>query len=253
MKFALVFLLALCIAHLAPAKCSTNGLSFWPASKSIKSNSVLMIEGYANSQRIIQGLGTSYEAFFQLGSQRLPLQVKEILVGQYGLTQGILKLNAHVKVGEQYELIIRGKGAETGNAMESPTRFGRDKVFYTIEAGLDQTPPAWVAPLREKAKHYVEMGCGPEVSVQFTGVVHEQSEYLVKAAVKDLSSGKTTVYYLQPDKTGLVSVGHGMCAGAFELEKGKSFAATFSLLDASGNSTPWVGPTVLFTRPELAG
>ncbi|QJX47773.1 hypothetical protein HMJ29_12810 [Hymenobacter taeanensis] len=253
MRFILAFLLALGVVHASQAKCYTEGLAFWPTSKRIQANSCILIDGFANSQRIIQGLGTSYEAFFQVGTQRVPLQVKEILVGQYGLSQAVLQPRTSLTVGEQYELIIRGKGAKSGNAIESPSGFGRDRVIYTVEAGLDQTSPTWVAPLREKSKHYVEMGCGPEVAVEFAGVVYDQSTYLVKATVKDLHTGKTTQYYLQPDKAGLVSVGHGMCAGAFMLEKGKLFSVTFSLLDASGNTTPWVGPAIQFTSPEIAG
>jgi hypothetical protein len=259
-KRILSCLIFLSLAQLAHAKCNTSGLTFWPTSKTIKANSILMVEGYADSQAIIRGLGTSYEAFFQLGAQRVPLQVKDILVGQVGSSQALLQPSAVLKVGKQYELIIRGKGAKAGNMMESVYNARRGRVFYTIEAGLDQTPPFWVAPLREQAKHYAEMGCGPEVAVNFTGIIYDQSEYLVKAAVQDLTNGNTTTYYLRPniqtasyylqmDDAGLVSLGHGMCAGAFELEKGNRFFVTFSLLDASGNSTPWMGSAISFTRP----
>lgn len=264
MRVILALLLTLSVAHALQAKCYTGGLSFWPTSKSIKANSILMVEGNGSSQAMIQGLGTTYEAFFQLGNQRIPLQVKEILVGQYNLSQAVLQPSGRLKVGEQYELLIRGKGATTGNAIEGAKGFHRDKVYYTVEAGLDQTAPVWISLLQEKGKHYEEFGCGPEVSVEFAGVVYDQSEYLVKAAVQDLATGKATAYYLRPndkstphvldkDETGLISIGHGMCVGAFELEKGKRFSVVFTLVDASGNTTSWAGPPIQFTRPEMAG
>lgn len=249
MKAVALFFILILAAHVAGAKCYTSGIQCWPKSKTVKQNAVFVVEGYANSQGIIKGLGASYVAFLQSKTQRVPLVVAEILVGQFDVTQAVLKSSRALEVGEQYELIIEGKGSK-GNIIRWQDVFRQNERQYTVVAGLDQTAPAWQTLPKENGKSYTEMGCGPEVFVAFASTVRDESEYMLKASVKDLASGKTTAYYLKPDSAGLVQIGHGMCGGPFVLEKGKSFSVTLSLMDASGNTTKWLGNALSFTGPE---
>ncbi|UYZ57522.1 hypothetical protein [Hymenobacter latericus] len=70
--------------------------------------------------------------------------------------------------------------------------------------------------------------------------------------VRDSANRSATAYYLQPDDNGRITVGRGMCAGAFALERGHRFAASFALMDAAGNPTPWAKPGIAFVRPTEA-
>ncbi|SMB98345.1 hypothetical protein SAMN00120144_1060 [Hymenobacter roseosalivarius DSM 11622] len=97
------------------------------------------------------------------------------------------------------------------------------------------------------------MGCGPAVNVDFYGVVQDQSAYIVKASVRNLATGEIVSYYLRPVIKDFISIGHGMCSGAFALEKGKNFSVVFTLMDASGNTANWTGKAISFTAPAISG
>lgn len=209
----------------------------------------MVLEGYATNQGIISGLGTTYEIFLQSGNQHVPLQVKELLVGQFKLAQAVLQPSGRLVVSQHYELVVRRKGEKSGNMLLNVRGFDRGKVSYTIEAGRDELPPTWVVQPREQAKRYVEFGCGPALFVDFVGVIYDPSACLIKARVTDLGTGKSAAYYLAMEAGGLISLGHGMCAGAFMLEQGNRFSVEFTLMDASGNLTPWVGPAIPFFSP----
>lgn len=166
MKPVLILLIALSIASAGQAKCYNSGLSFWPVSKTIKQNPVFLVDGYGNSQVIIAGLGTTHQAYLRSGTQQIPLVVQEVLVGQLSLTQAVLKPQRTLKPGKQYELVIediRQKGLNLAKTYRQET------AVYTVVAGRDVTAPAWKLLPTEKAKHYTEMGCGPEVEVEFGG------------------------------------------------------------------------------------
>ncbi|GAB2953709.1 hypothetical protein GCM10027048_18670 [Hymenobacter coalescens] len=252
-KFVVLLLAAWGLAHAGQAKCYTRGLRCWPSGGTLRPQPILVLDGLAQSQEIIHALGATYQAYLQAGKERVVLDVQDKLVGQYGVSQAVLKPRRPLTVGQRYELIIRGKGAGSGNLLEQANGPYRANVVYTVVAGTDQTPPAWKAAPREHAKHYEEMGCGPEVYVDFTAAVLDESACLIKATVRDLDSGQASAYYLPPDAAGLVSVGHGMCTGAFRLENGRRYTVAFTLLDAAGNTTPWQGPALAFTRPEKRG
>lgn len=253
MKFILLLIVALSAAFGAQAKCYTHRITCWPLGKTIKQNSVFVLEGYADSQALIKGLGTTYTAYLTTGTQLLPLEVREILVGEYQLTQAVLRPRRKLDAGKQYELIIR-KAGEKEKFLSNVLFTHADRRFaYTVVAGEDKAAPDWQLAPQEKSKSYEELGCGPEVAVEFYGKAQDQSPYLVKATVKNLATGKATSYYLQPTAQSIISVGHGMCAGAFALEKGKNFSVAFALLDASGNTTNRTSNALLFTAPASPG
>ena len=250
MKFLLSLFATLLLASAVQAKCANGGLQFWPVSKTIKQNPVFVIDGYATSQRIITGLGSTHKAHLRAGTQQIPLIVQEILAGQFALTQAVLKPQRLLTAGQTYELVIEDTQNKGYNLAK--TLWGKGAT-YTAVAGTDKAAPTWKVWPKEKAKHYTEFGCGPEVFVEFSGAAQDQSNYLVKATVKDLVTGKATSCYVSPGTLNTFNIGHDMCAGAFALEKGKNFSVVFALMDASGNTTKWTGKAIAFTAPVLAG
>lgn len=249
MKLLLSFFLAL-LGYSACAKCLTRGMEFWPRSGSaIQQRPVVMVQGYADSQPLVLGLGTgSYLAYLQTDTERVPLRVVEVVAGQFNEAQAVLKTTCLLEAGKLYELILVGKGNK-GNVIPYQNSLGGTHVRYTVAAGLDQTAPTWQRAPKLHAKTWIEYGCGPEAGVQFTAPVHDNSAYLIRASVKDLTTGTTSSYYLLPDATGTVLVGHGMCSGGFVLENGSAFSVTFAALDAAGNLTKYTGGAISFTKP----
>ncbi|GAB3838848.1 hypothetical protein [Hymenobacter jeollabukensis] len=253
MKLFVTLILVLTTAVAAQAKCYGVNLEFWPKSGSIRPNAVFLIEGFEASQPVVSGLRTTHQAYLQADGQRIPLDVQEILVGQFQLTQALLRPRRRLVVGTQYELIVveRARPAESIIWRHKGSR--TFQVKYTVEAGPDRAAPAWLAPPTEQAKHYEEYGCGPAVSVEFAAAAQDESVCLVRATVRDEATGQRTTCYLRPAAAGRIAVGHDMCSGAFELEKGRHFTVTFGLLDASGNTTPWTGKAIAFDRPDIPG
>jgi hypothetical protein len=154
----------------------------------------------------------------------------------------------------EYELRIDsldGYGEHTGRYNATTNKW--EPVKWKISTGMDVSKPVWKYPPLEVKKTIIHYGCGPAIGVSFSCNVKEDSEYLVKTAVKDTKTGKEVIYYLVPDKNE-VYIGHGMCSGAFEFREGnrdafgKQYEVKFSLMDASGNITGWTD-VISFTSP----
>lgn len=232
------------------SKCASSGLSFWPDGQTINENTIFVIEGYAVSQKIITELGTTYKVYLKSDGQIVDLKVQETLVGQFNLTQAILRPEQKLTVGLDYELIIENL-PEPNNEIYRYNSFTsqKEKVKWTVVAGKDTIVPAWIIIPKFKNGTYKEYGCGPDIFANFTFSATDNSEYLIKTTVKNLSNGKETSYYLR-GKENIIAIGHGMCSGAFNFYKDDKFEVEFSLLDASGNLTKWTGDRIKFKRPK---
>lgn len=225
--------------------CAPSGLYFWPTKHTISQNSIFVIDGYGTSQEIISGLGTTYKVFLKSGKQKIKLNVQEILVGQYRLTQAILKPETTLSVGQEYELAIENLGDfETENYKYSDST----RIKWTVTSNSDITSPAWTDKPTFKDGYYRKVGCGTNISANFTFSASDSSEYLIRTTLKNKTTGVETTYYLKAgDK--VITVGHNKCSGAFDFDGGDKFEVEFSLFDASGNLTKWTGERIEFKRP----
>ena len=68
-----------------------SGLWAYPSSESISSNSIIIVEGYSFSQRIVDSLNISYPVYLQTDDHRIDLEVVDICIGGYQLTQADLQ------------------------------------------------------------------------------------------------------------------------------------------------------------------
>ncbi|MEL1241048.1 hypothetical protein [Flavobacterium flavipallidum] len=231
------------------SKCASSGLYFWPTKPTINQNSIFVIDGYATSQKIISGLGTTYKVFLKSDKQKIKLNVQEMLVGHYSLTQAILKPDTTLTVGQEYELVIENLGdLENQVSKYNSTTREKEKIKWTVTSDSDTATPIWLEQPKFKDGSYEEAGCGPIVFANFSFSASDNSEFLVKTTLKNKSTGNETTYYLKAgDK--VIAVGHGMCSGAFNFDGGDKFEVEFSLFDASGNLTKWTGERIEFKRP----
>ncbi|HLP56207.1 MAG TPA: hypothetical protein VK151_14315 [Fluviicola sp.] len=251
MKTLLSFALLFMVVIRANADCSDNGLSVFPGGKTIRQNTIIMIQGYASSQWIVTKLGKAYPVYLKSGDTKVNLVVKETLMGQFDLTQAILEPESGLKTGLKYELIIDNLPEhEHFERWNSTIREYEPFIFEVIE-GEDTEKPLFLSRPQEISKSIAYFGCGPAMSVNFSCLVSDSSEFLVKATVKNLVTGVSTPYYIgHGDST--VSIGHNMCSGAFVFKGNDDYEVTFALLDVAGNSTEWVGEPIKFTKPEEA-
>lgn len=237
----------LSIANLS-AMCAWNGLSAFPSGKMISQNSIIVIEGYAASQEIVQELNKKYPVYLVSEKHKIKLTVKEILIGQFSLTQAVLIPETTLTIGLNYTLLIEelpeGESLDRWNSELEK----REPVVYTVGLELDNKKPIFETCPKEIKKSLIHLGCGPSIHVVFDCNVIDSSEYLVKATVKNLKTGKENSYYLEPNQ-GTLKIGHGMCSGAFIFDEGDDYEIEFSIMDASGNFTAWTGDRIKFTKP----
>jgi hypothetical protein len=243
---SIVFLMC---ALWAKADCASDGISFFPTSATIAANSIFVIGTYGNSQKIIPELGKKYKIYLQSGDEKINLVTVEILVGRKRITQAVLKAQTPLTPGETYRLII-----ENITPFEVPKRKNAandlENFSYTVLSTPDLEKPTLTTGFKEIKKQYQMFGCGDAVNVIFNCPVKDSSEFLVKATVKNLVTGVTTTYYLEPQKNA-VSVGYDICSGAFTYGlKAEKHQVQFAVMDASGNITQ-TGKPIFFTNPTF--
>ncbi len=246
MKKLILFCVIILCQNLS-AKCRSNNISVFPNGNVLKKNSILIIDGFSESQKVILGLNKQYAIYLESGNQKVKLLVKEINVGQFNLTQVLLVLEKELEVGLEYTLKIDNlpKGESLSKYNESSNKYLQYK-FKVIE-GIDNQKPIFTNSPKILKKEVIQFGCGPEINVIFNCPIKDDSEFLIQASVTDTKTKVTTTYYVKPYKNEL-KIGHDMCSGAFDFLN-ENFEVTFKIIDASGNSIDWGGNKISFTRP----
>ena len=245
--FLIIFISALSIMSLN-AKCSYNGLTVFPTGKTLRQNSIIVIDGYLGSYAVIIGLNKKHPVFLVNEKQKVKLNVKEILNGEFGLTQAVLIPDTILTVGLDYTLVIDSLPSYEKLYRWNSNFSRREPIVYKVVDGLDTTKPVFKKIPQEIKKSIIELGCGPEIFVVFECNVIDSSECLIKATVKSKKTGKETSYYVEPEN-GILNIGHGMCSGAFVFDEGDKYEIEFSIMDSSGNFNLWTGNRIKFTKP----
>ena len=75
-------------------ECAVGNLRVFPNSQRISRNAIFMLEGYGESQPVVNKLNVEYPVYLLSGSKRIRLLVKERYVGQFNLTQAIMAIGA---------------------------------------------------------------------------------------------------------------------------------------------------------------
>jgi len=227
-----------------------SAISFWPSGQSIKQNSIILIEGFGQSREIVQALNKKYPVYLKTGNKKVKLKVREILVGEYNLTQAVLTVNEQLIIGQEYELFIDGlpEFATPLTRWNSATK-KNDVVKWIVEKNSDVEKPAWIAKPSEIRKTLFFWGCGPEANIHFKFEITDKSEFLIKTTVSNIETKKSTTCYVIPSDSSTFAVGRDMCSGAFTFDGIGNFEATFDIVDASGNITVWTDRKIVFTKP----
>ena len=248
MKHLLTLLFFLSWTTMARADCAMSGISVFPNGPTIKQNSIFIFSGYAESQNTILGLNNKYNIYLKSGTKKVKLLVIEICVGQFYLTQAVLKPEKELTSGLDYIICIDGLSQyEHLSRYNSLTR-KYEQVGYRVVAGKDTQKPNLTYLPKEIKKTFVQYGCGPSIHVVFSNPAKDLSDIIIKTTVKNLTTKKETIYYLEPEGDE-VKVGHNMCSGGFNFDNSENYEVTFSYMDASGNATDWTGGGIKFSKP----
>lgn len=248
MKTLLAIVLALMCQSTAHSECTSSGMWAFPFGSTIGRSAIFVVNGYANSQKVITGLNKEYNIYLQSGMSKVRLIVKGIYVGQHGLTQAVLHPESELRVGLEYTMHIDNLPDGEYLNRYNQSKHAYETVTYTVVATLDKESPQLHSRPKELAKHLMYLGCGPSTHVEFSNPASDKSEIIVKTTVKNLGSGKETTYYITPDSNKIL-VGRDMCSGAFDFDNSLEYEVEFSFMDAVGNVTPWSGERIRFTKP----
>ena len=251
MKELLILISILLTSLGAKADCDLRRMEFWPTGSSISENSLIVIDAYQLSNQIILQLNQKHPIYLKFGDLKVHLKVKEILVGEAGLTQTILLPTKALIPGLVYQLYIdnipENEMPSTSNWNPKSGKYEFPK--WKVIKGRDIEKPSWILKPVESKKTFIHYGCGPEYYVHFLFQAFDQSEILIRTSVTSVSTNKTIVFYLKPENNEVLKVGRGMCGGAFDFNDGDNFEVTFDIIDANGNITKWSGDKIIFTKP----
>lgn len=249
MKKVLALFIGFLVTYSAFADCTFNGLYVYPGGKTIKQNSIFIITGYGASQEVILGLNKKHDVFLKSGDTKIKLLVTETHVGQFYLTQALLKPETELVPGQDYQILIDNlpEYEQLGNFNRSTRK--TEPYSYQVLALKDIEKPQISTQPKLIRKTFVHYGCGPEVYAIFSKPVTDTPDLIVKTTLKDLISKKKTTFYINPVGNEIM-VGHDMCSGEFNLELGYNYEIEFSFMDSSGNLTNWTGKKIRFIRPK---
>jgi hypothetical protein len=251
MRYVLFLALFTFLTTSVLADCAGSAISFWPSGQTLKQNPVIVINGYAESQTIINGLNKEYAIYLKSGKEKIKLNVKEILTGEFFVTQAVLTPEKNLTEGKDYQLFIDGLPEYEGSLRKwNEETQQHDLVKWTVVKGTDVIKPLWKERPKEFKKTMALYGCGTEKYVHFGFRVSDESTCLIRTTVKSIKTQKKTTYLLEPDDNVVILVGHGMCSGAFVFKDGDIYEVSFDVMDASGNLTVWDEKKIQFTSPN---
>ena len=252
MRHILVLILATLISTIATAKCYNNGIDFLSRNRVLNRNGQLILLFYGTSENLIKDLNKKYPIYLHSTASNDTLSVIEVLKGGFRITEVILKPNKLLKENGNYEFKIDSLPEYERSPLDfnQTLQKGMPIVFKTTDIIDKELPVLMEMPLESK-KYLQYLGCGPSISVSFKIKGVDTSELFVRACVKNEKTGEITDYILTI-YDGQVSIGHGMCAGAFNLYEGGNYEVSFCLIDQSGNKTSFTKP-IHFTAPTATG
>jgi hypothetical protein len=249
MKTLLTLILGLFCTISVFADCAGAGLWMFPNNKTINQNSIFVLTGYAESQHVIVALNTKHPVYLKSGRQKIKLQVSEICIGQFYLTQAILKPETPLEAGLEYILCIDNLPEYEHIDQYNSKTESYEPISYTVSNIVDTNKPELLTQAKELKKTIHYYGCGPAKYVVFSNPAKDSSEIIIKTTVKNLKTRKETTYYIEPDQE-VINVGYGMCSGAFTyVVDDEHYEIEFAYMDSSGNLTPWAGERIKFTKP----
>lgn len=231
------------------ADCAGTGLWVFPNNKTINQNSIFVLTGYAESQHVIVALNKKHPVYLKSGRHKIQLLVSEICIGQFYLTQAILKPESPLEAGLEYILCIDNlpeyEHLDRYNSMTE----SYEPISYAVSNIVDTNKPELLTQAKEIKKTIHYYGCGPAKYVVFSNPATDSSAIIIKTTVKNLKTRKETTYYVEPNQK-VINVGHGMCSGAFTyVDDDEHYEIEFTYMDSSGNLTPWAGERIKFTKP----
>ena len=226
-----------------PFECAMSGISYFPVQKEIGLNSKFIIQGYSYSQKTIINFKDKQVYLESEEGEIIQLELDELLIGQFLLTQAVFKTSKTLSPNTKYYLRYVNSNNKLLKDLKRYNRSTKknEPVHWVTGDKSNQTPLNPKLKIKFKKTNVIYYGCGPEANAIFTLSNNGGPEVWYKTELFDLSTKNTKIFYLHEwNKT--LNVGHDMCAGAFNYnEKGK-YKVRFTPMNSDGKSlktTKW--------------
>lgn len=246
MSKVFTFLLSFFLTAQAFAECAMSGLWAYPTTREIHQNSIIVLEGYSYSERIIDSLNIGYPVYLEADGHKVNLMVTEVRKGMFEITQAILKPEQHLIAGKKYYLKIENLNEWEVNDLTTWNDETKqsEPIYWNVTSITDTEIPTWKENPRLVDRTTLWYGCGPAINAVFDLEIQDASKVLIKTELVNLNTNERNTYYLTLPEDGKLEVGHDMCSGAFNYEDKHKYKVRFSLTDLSGNTniewTTWI-------------
>jgi len=240
-KLLLIIVLILGFQN-ANADCMSNGMTFYPLQKEINRNSMFIIEGYAMSIKTIKTFDSRKVYLQSEAGELIELKLQEILCSSFSLAQAIFIPSETLKPNTKYFLKYENQTAKETAAMKSRGRNIEKSLYWITNSEIENatlTTPVTATYKESIVKHY---GCGPAVFAVFELKNDQNKSTWHKTELLDVSMNITKVYYIKSNNSRL-SVGHGMCSGAFSFSRKGNYKVRFTPVNSNGKTaktTAWI-------------
>jgi hypothetical protein len=243
MKTIITFFFLIFGLQTALADCASGSISFFPESKVINLHPKIMIEGYGSSQKTIEKFKKRKVWLVSEKGNLVELQLIGIFEGQMHLTQAIFEPLGNLAPNTSYTIKYEHQTLEEEDAMlqYDSERGVREKVSWKttsikakvpLSSSVDST-----IQIQFKDTDIQYYGCGPAANAVFTVQTKLDDEIWYKTELVELASDQKTIYYIR-SWDGNLSVGHGMCAGAFRYKKTGKYKVRFTPVSIDGKIYP---------------
>jgi hypothetical protein len=228
------------------ADCTSNGIWAYPSTSELNQNSIIVVEGYARSQRIIDSLNIGYHIYLETEGEKIDLEVIETCKGMFFITQALLKPKSKLMLGKTYELKISNLDEREKRRLIkwNSAKNEYEPISWKVIDKIENENPICITQPKLVDKTIVWYGCGPDVYAVFDLGISDSSNALIRTELYDIKTKEANTYYLTLEEDGLLRVGHGMCSGAFDFNEKGQYKIRFSITDVSGDFnkkwTDWI-------------
>lgn len=223
--------------------CAIDGIYIYPNKKTISIDELIIIEGYANSQKIVKNL-SKRKVFLVSKDDKVILNFQKTYIGEMELTQSLFAPSIDLKPNTNYYLEFENETEEETRLLKkwnSQKKISEKIQFKTNYQKTDKNNNKNIK-YNFKNTNYSLFGCGPAVFANFTVSNFKTNKILHKVELLNLKNQTKKTYYLYSENS-KISIGHGMCSGAFTFRGNDAYRIRFTPINSSGKeskSSSWI-------------
>ncbi len=231
MRLTILLILFLLHSVYGRSDCANSGIWVSSISKVTTTNSLFLIEGYAQSMDVIKKLNKDYPVYIESFNHKVRLEVIIYNKGDFNVSQAVLKPTEKLMKWVSYDIRI-----ENLEDQHPKSYWGDNEVdfltggFYISDASVGYTKSCQLTDLSYKESFVNFYGCGPSVKANFNMTFSDTNYKYVEVDLAHTKTGRHTKYLVNYDmKNKQVVVGHGMCSGAFDYTKNGKYKVRFRI------------------------